>query len=199
MNYGTLKTDVAGYLHRTDLTTPIIGFIDKARVRIGGELRAIANYVSASVTSFSVGLSALPTNLSDLVSVTQDDRPLLYILPGEVRRFSHGGVYSIEGGDLLVPDATATTVINLTYFAIPDPLVNDADVGIAMLEWPQLWTFAAVAEGALYVQNMELAAVMNEAYGQMLRTANMAGDRARFGPAPAISSDQFSLQGMAVN
>jgi hypothetical protein len=197
MNYGTLKTTVAGNLHRTDLSVVILDFIDQARLRIGGDLRSRANYATGSVTSFSAGLSAVPTNVGKLVSVSQDNVPLRWVPPEQIDLYPNGGVWSEIGADLKVPGAGATTVVVITFFAIPLPLVNNADVSVPMLQYPQLWIYAATAEGAMYIQDFEQAASMNAAYEEVIRNANRSGDEVRFGAAPAMQTDQPFNQGMA--
>lgn len=189
MNFGTLKTSVAGYLKDSSTyTTQIPDFIDQARTRLGAEMRCQANYVSGTVTSFASGLTALPTNLAELVSVVDSNGvPLVPMNPNEVG-FNHdgGGVYAVVDTDLYVPDAGASTVITLTYYSIPTALVNDSDVVAGMSEYPSLWLYASVAEAARYVRDPDLEAVMERAYQSLLVSANRQGKRARHGPAPGV-------------
>jgi hypothetical protein len=196
MNYGTLKTAVAGYLHRTDLTTQIPDFVDQARLRIGADLRALPNWTTGTVTSFSASLAALPANLSRLVSVTDSSGNPLMPLPLDIAGQYTGGVYAVAGSDLYVPGAGSSTIIALAYYSIPAALVNNADVSVPMLEYPNLWLYASVMEGALYVQDYELADRMGQLYKALTLDANRAGDEARFA-APAMVADQPMIQGMA--
>lgn len=195
MNYGTLKTSVANYLHRTDLTAIIPDFIDQARTRLGADLRALANLTTGTVTSFSSSRTALPTNLAKLIGVTLADVPLLEVQPDQVFNYS-GGVYAVDGQDLVVPGAGSSTSVLLHYYSVPAALVNNGDVSVPMVQFPQLWIYAAVAEGALYCQDYELAGVMNAAYAELIRIANRSGDEARQ-VAPVMVSDQPMIQSMA--
>ena len=197
MTYSSLKASVADYLHRTDLTTPIIQFVENARLRIGGDLRGAANFTTATVTSFSNGLAALPVNLGKLVSVTDSDGFNLQPMSLDLVQNWSSGVYAVAGTDLYVPDAGSATVITLAYYAIPDPLVNAGDVSVPMLEYPQIWLYACLAEGAMYCNDFEAAGQWNGAYQELILQANRAGYEARFA-APAISSDQVNIQTMAV-
>lgn len=195
MNYGTLKASVASYVHRTDLTTVIPDFIDQARVRIGADLRAQANFTRGTVTSFALGRTALPSNFSKMVAVVLEGRPLLEVTASEVGQY-RGGCYAVDGIDLVVPGAGTATAVHLTYYAIPLALVLDADVGLGMLEWPSLWQFAANAEAALYIQDYELVKASNEAYQGVLALANRTGHESRM-VAPRMVSDQPMNQSMA--
>ena len=193
MNYGVLKTTVAAYLHRTDLATPIPDFIEQARVRIGADLRGTANYLTGTVTSFSAGLASLPANLSRIVAVTLDGVPLRYTSPAEVDYNYGSGVYSIIANKMFIPDAGSTTSAKLTYYGIPTALSADPDVGLGMAEWPMLWISAAVAEGAVYIQDFDLATQMNGIYNMLIETANRAGVETRIGPAPAVVNSDANV------
>lgn len=195
MNYGTLKASVAGYIHRTDLTAQIPDFIDQARVRIGAMLRSQANFTRGTVTGFTSSRTALPANLAALVAVKLADEPLLEVSTGDVMNYP-GGVYSVDGIDLVVPGAGTATSVALSYYTIPTALVNDADVSVPMLEFPQLWLYAAVAEAALYTQDYQLVEQMNDAFNGTLAVANESGHEARM-VAPAMASDQPSNQSMS--
>lgn len=188
MNYTTLQADVASWLHRTDLTTPIPKFIDQARTRIGRELRGLCNFTTGTVTSFSNGLSALPTNLAELAGVADaDGNPLFEVNVSEAGIGYTGGVYAVAGSDLWVPDAGSTTVVTLTYWAIPAALSSGSDISEGMDELPDLWRYASVAEAARYTQDWELADRMDAAYIEALRGANSACSRARF-VAPSVQN-----------
>jgi len=197
MNYGTLKTSIANYLHRTDLTAVIPDFIDQARVRIGGDFRGLANFTVGTVTGFTAGLTALPTNLGKLAGVRDSAGSALNFQPlDQVVQWSTG-VYSVSGSNLYVPTAGSATVVTLAYYAIPTALVNAGDVSVPMVQYPQIWLFASLVEAALYIRDLELVAAMNEAYELMIANANRAGNEARFGPAPAVIGDQLQYQSIS--
>lgn len=201
MTFGTLKSDVAAYLHRTDLTTPIADFCDKARIRIGADLRAQANYQTGTVTSFASGLSALPSNYAAMVAVTASDgTPYTFLPPPEVD-YNHDSeyVYSVLGTDLFIPNAGSTTTVNIYYYTVPAALVNNSDVVDAMVEWPSLWVYAATREGAIYCHDWDLAAQMDQLYEKELEKANSQGRDARYGPAPAVVDSGRNLMAWGPN
>ena len=69
MTYTTLQTDIAGYLHRTDLTAKIPGFIALAESSMLRELGL--REVETSVAGVTAGsLIALPTDFHSLVRLT---------------------------------------------------------------------------------------------------------------------------------
>lgn len=196
MNYSTLQTDVAAYLHRSDLTARLPQFIDQARVRIGRDMRSTANQKAATVTGFSSGRAAMPDNASILIAVWLDDYELQWVSQTQVAGAS-SGVYSVDGGDLIVPGADSTTAVSISYWAIPAPLVNPTDVSEGMNEQPDVWRFASVEEGAIFLQDWELAGQMRGLYTEAVRGANKAGRDLRFGKGVAMSDTSAAL--IAVN
>lgn len=195
MNYTTLKADVAGYLHRSDLTTQIPDFIEHARRRLGTDLRALCNQVNGSVTSFTSGRTGLPANLAALISVTLDDVPLQFVPVDQVGLVS-SGIYSVDGGDLIVPEAGSSTSVDLSYWAIPAALSGGSDVSEGMNELPHVWRYAAVMEGAIYLHDWELAEQMERLYRDAIAIANRAGRNTRL-PRPAMSDPAANIAAVA--
>jgi hypothetical protein len=60
VDYSTLKTSIAAFLHRTDLTSMVPEFIADAETRIYNELRIRAMEAAFNATT-SGGTVALPT------------------------------------------------------------------------------------------------------------------------------------------
>jgi len=152
------------------------------------------------VTSFSAGRSALPANYAAMAAVSLDGRPLLYMPPAAVAVYGDlSGVYSVDGGDLVVPGAGSTASVDVSYYTVPAKLVAGADVSEGMDEWPQLWLFQSVYQGALYTHDFELAGAMDSAYNQVLEVANRAGRQALYPQAAVVAMDVRGLAGEALN
>lgn len=177
MNYGQLKSQVAARLHRTDLTSVIPECIEAARVRIGADLRSLSNYKAAAVSGFTSGRATLPADLGSISALRDaDGTPLTFVHVAEVEYNSGTMVYSVDGPDLIVPQADSGSSYNLTYFAIPAALSNDSDVSDSMNEWPGLWQYATMIEAAIYLQDWELYDRMVDAYQGTLSGANWTGN-----------------------
>lgn len=198
MNYTTLKADVAAYLHRSDLTTQIPDFIEHARIRLGTDLRALCNQTTGTVTSFAAGVAALPSNLAALISVTQDGRQLIYVPADVAARYdtAGAGIYSVDGGDLIVPGASSSDTVDLSYWAIPAALSGGTDVSEGMAELPHIWRYASVMEGAIYLHDWDLAGQMMQLYRDAVQVANRSGRDARL-PRPAMSDPAANIAAVA--
>lgn len=191
MNYGQLKSQVAARLHRTDLTSVIPEFIEAARVRIGADLRSLSNYEEIQLTGFSAsGFAHLPTDFAEMVNIrTYEWVPLKYLPPDEVAYHQGELVYSITGAstpppNIQVPGAGTSSAYVMCYYSIPAALTLDADETRTMTAYPQLWQYASLLEGALYLQDWELYDRMVDAYQGTLASANRLGQI--YGPAPRM-------------
>lgn len=197
MNYTNLQSQALALTKRSDQSGSIIQqMIEQARIRIGADLKSLANYVVGTVTSFTDGLSALPSNYSSMVSVVDSDGiPLQFMPPGELE-FNHGQfVYTVYGSDLFIPDASSTDTYTISYYAIPAALSAGADVSYGMDEHPTLWLYAVATESLRYAWEFEAAAAMEGAYLAALEAANRQGNRARFGPGMAPIASEYNSSG----
>lgn len=196
--YTELQADIASYLHRTDLTTPIVEFIEKARLRIGRDLRALELETTATLTSPTADVFALPTDFMEARKVHSGGVSLRAVNFDEISYWTAADspyVYCIYGRNIWVPGATT---VDLVYFKVDATLTSGSTEHASMAAWPQIWLFASLAEAALYIRDWDLMDRMTALYQQEVQAANQRAELARQGPAPSMISDQLAVQGMAV-
>lgn len=193
MNYGILKSDTADYLHRSDLSSQIVKFIEKARVRIGRDLRVLEMEQLATLTGPTDSIFDLPADFQELRRATSAGIPLRSVNPHELdywTSLTSPQVYSIRGRKMTVPGATT---VDLWYFAIEAALASDSTEHPTMAAYPQIWQAAALLEAALFTNDAELLATWSGIYDAEVAAANRKAERARQGTAPAvIASDSYS-------
>lgn len=192
MNYGVLKSDTADYLHRSDLTTQIPKFIEKARQRIMRDLRALELEQAATLTGPTNSVFALPADFQELRRVYSNGVPLRSVNPHELQYWTSltsPQVYCIRGRNLTVPGATT---VDIWYYAAEATLTSDATEHPTMAAHPQLWQAATLYEAALFVTDAELTATWSAVYRDEVERINSRANRARVGTAPAsINSDAY--------
>jgi hypothetical protein len=192
MNYGTLKSDTADYLHRSDLTTQIPKFIEKARTRIMRDLRALELEATATLSSPSAGVFQLPGDFQELRRAYSAGVPLRSVNPHELEYWTSldsPQVYCIRGREITVPGATT---VDLWYFAAEPTLSSDATELATMAAHPQLWQAATLYEAGLFVTDAELIGTWSAVYRDEVDRINRRANRARVGAAPAsINSDAY--------
>lgn len=193
MNYTTLQADVAAYLHRTDLTSVIPSFIERARVRIGRDLKSVEQETTATISSFTAGVGALPADCMEVIRVTNGDSLLRAVNMQEVAFFmgaSDPVVYAVYGRNLLCPGASS---LSLTYLKIEAVLSSGATEHPTMAAHPQVWTAASVMEGALYAHDTALYDYWAQAYRDEVFRVNAQARRLRTGPAPGPVASEYNV------
>lgn len=199
MNYTTLQADVASYLHRTDLTTPITSFIERARVRIGRDLRSAEQITTTTLSSFTNSIAALPTDFQAMLRVESSGRALRPVSQAEIAYWSNtarGEVYTIANRNINIPGATSA---DLWYYRQEATLSSGATEHATMAAHPQVWLLASLAEGHLYVQDTEEYGKVVELFMAEVTAINRAHKRLQVGPAPATTTQDYFMDAPGPN
>jgi len=184
MTYGELKAAIAGYLHRTDLTTEIIDFITRGEQRIGRDARLVENRILATVTPSS-GIAALPTRFAEMRRVSTGTGSSLRILTPvsahAANNFGSSGnalAYYISGSINLLP--SSDTDIDIDYYEYPEPLAGSGDSALRpiLTRYENLYINAAMAEASLFIQDYEAYGIWSQRYVAELQQANKAAAEA---------------------
>jgi hypothetical protein len=155
-NYGTLKTALADFAERGDLTTQLPYFVDYAQQEIARNLRASVNTVAADIT-ISSGVIAVPSDyqaIRRLYLSTTPVRTIAICSPetlAEVNAEFSTGTYpthvSVQGSNFwFAPNVGATYTGKLLYWATPAAMSNDSDTNAVLTEYPFLYLYGALAE-----------------------------------------------------
>ena len=162
--YSDLKTSIAGYLARSDLTTQIPDFITFAENRLRRELR-IRQMLKSVTTSTVSGDSTveIPSDfieIRDFVALTNPIQPLSYSSPSALSndpRASEVGVpksYTILASEfLLSPPPDGVYTLRLLYFAAPAYLSDSNASNVFLNVAPDALLYAALIEAEPYLMN----------------------------------------------
>ena len=162
--HADLKTSVANYLARTDLTDQIPDFISLAERRILREVRIRQMLVSLDLTATAGSNKiALPANFleaRDLVVVGNPTKPMNYLSPSALSRNSLSSVsgqpanYTILAEEFqLAPSPDFAYTLSLLYFAKPASLSDDNQSNILLVNLPDMLLYAALLEAEPYLMN----------------------------------------------
>lgn len=205
MNYGALQAQIAGYLHRSDLSAEIPEFIEKARCRIGRDLRSLEQEQAG--TAAQIGATetyTLPADYQQMRQVVSGGRSLRQVNPHELTYWTSAGgqaggpsVYAIQGRVMTAPGAGASC--SLWYYRIEPALTLNATEHPTMAAHPQIWLAASMMEAALYTADTEQLATWSGLYDQEVQRVNFAAQRARQLAPAGINSDAFSTFAEAAN
>ena len=199
MTYSELQSLVASYLHRTDLSTEIQGFIELAEARIYRQLRSPEMVDFADVTFVAGnGRQPLPEGYVGMRQVRFDGGTRPYALSSvglhALPRFTGGNatdpiVYATEGLELSIAPAGDTT-ISLTYYRALPPL-TDSNTNNAMLDaYPQLFLYGALLEGGVFIQDQMLGTAYATLFDSELARITVSNEWSRHGEAPQMSAIQ---------
>ena len=161
--YSELKTAVANWINRTDLTSRIPEFIALAETRINRRLRIRAmETVYNADTASSTKLYALPTGFAGMRSFKLNTDPLTdldYMTPENMDRIWAGSstgkpkAYTLEGDNLrLSPTPDGAYEMELLYYKKFDALSDAAPTNWLMLNAPDVLLYGACLEAAPYMK-----------------------------------------------
>jgi len=191
--FSDLKTSVANYLNRTDLTTVIPDFIVLTENRLNRDLRVRTNLARAeTTTTASTAFYNLPTDLIELRNITYDTTSrsyaLEYLSPESLSReygvYTSGmpRAYTNLGKNIkLSPTPDAAYTININYFQKLVALSDSNTTNNILTEFPELYLFSSCLEGAVYLNDTEQTQRFAALYQKVVDSVRLNEDKARYG------------------
>ena len=162
--YSDLKTSIASYLARSDLTTQIPDFIKFAEIRLRRELR-IRQMLSVATLTATPGSQeiTIPTDFLEARDFIVNGNPvqaLNYVSPALYSRNSRG---SQSGQPLdytvlstvfkLAPAPDSDYSLSLTYYAAPAFLSNTNATNAFLTNCPDILLYASLIEAEPFLMN----------------------------------------------
>lgn len=191
MNYLQLKNNVADWIHRSDLSSQIVVFIEMARSRIAHDLNSMHLEVRATGTMTSE-YTDLPSNLVEIRSLKIDGRRINYwtedqiVQSGFDSATGHEAIYTIVANQIRVIGAPSSANYELVYKAIPAAMSADDDQDVILANYPQLYMYACELEYLLYSENETRAAQVVNYYKDAITQINDASSYAKY-PAGTLA------------
>lgn len=158
MNYTQLQTQVASYLHRTDLTVQIITFIELAESYLFRELHIKEMQIAVTGTTTG-GYATLPADFGSVarlaVTYAGASRTLDYMaVPNmPVASISSPSNYALENNKLRIWGASDGQAYTLYYIPAFQNLSASVSTNWLLTNAPELYLDAACLQGAKYLRN----------------------------------------------
>lgn len=182
--YANLKTAVADWLNRTDLTAAIPDFITLAEAELKRRLRRTS---VSDTLDIDDEVMDLPSDLAELRSISlasaspSQDVPLRLCTPEMLaeRKARANGVtgrpsdFAIVAGQLQVapaPDQTYTA--NIVYFQSLDPLSTTNTTNVVLDEAPDAYLFGALLQAEPYLEHDDRIPVWREKFDRAIDQLN---------------------------
>lgn len=197
--YSDLKTSIANYLGRSDLTSQIPDFITLAEVRLSRELR-IRQMLSNSTIATVGGTNtvSLPSDFLDLRDIYVDGnprQPISYMTPAAFSRdaqpeFSGKPVYYTINATqfVLAPNPDTNYNIKVLYYAKPTVLSDSNTSNAFLANAPDALLYASLLEAEPYLMNDQRILVWSNLYSNALQALNTADEKSEFSGVPLTMS-----------
>jgi len=191
-SYAELKTNIADFLNRDDLTSVSSTFVSLAEADLNRQIRHWRQE-KRSTAEIDTQYSAIPADMLEVIRfyiTSGDTRPLELISQAEMldRKFRNlntsgqPAYYAVTAGELEVypvPDGTYTS--ELYYFGKTDAL-SDSNTSNWILEhYPDAYLYGSLIHSAPYLKDDARIQVWAALYQSAIDSINQASEKAKFG------------------
>jgi hypothetical protein len=194
-NYTDLKTSVANYLGRSDLTSVIPDFISFAELRLSRDLRTRQMLKSATAATVSGdGKVALPTDFLELreLHIQGSPRmPLTYMSPSlfnrDARAHESGEpiFYTILATELeLAPEPDTAYTLEILYYAKPTVLSGSTASNVFLANYPDALLYASLLEAEPYLINDARTQTWATLYDRAIKNISDADQNGEYSGVP---------------
>jgi hypothetical protein len=198
-NYSDLKTTVANYLGRSDLTSQIPDFISLAEIRLNRNLRIrqMLKNATASTTGGdpTVGLPSDFLELRDIYIAGNPRITLSYLSPSAFSRDARADqsgrpvFYTMSGAEfVLAPLPDTTYTLTMLYYAKPTALSDANPSNVFMANAADCLLYGALLEAEPYLMNDARLAVWSQLFGNSIETLNSSDDSSEYAGIPLTMS-----------
>lgn len=197
-SYTELKTSIANYLNRSDLSSVIPDFITLAESKMNTilRLRLMQKRVSTTTASNDPFID-LPSDFSEMIQFFVDGNPnvvLDYVNPTEIElnnlRETTGTPrqYSIIGNEIkLNPIPDSTHGLKLTYFGKIPNLSDSNTTNYILSNYPQVYLYGSLLEAQPYIVNDERIQVWMSLYNEAIQLINRDDEQGRYAGRTAFA------------
>ncbi len=192
VNYSDLKTSVADWLNRTDLTTTIPDFITLAEAGFNKEIRN-RKMIKRATATIDSQYSAVPSDWLQTVDFVIESNPIVtleFITNEQLDKlretYTSSGTpkfYTIVGQELEVlpvPDS-ATLTGEITYYSKIPNLTDTNSTNWLMNSNPDIYLYGTLLQSAPYLVDDSRIAVWSSLYQKLVKDLEIADQKARVG------------------
>ncbi len=194
-NYNDLKTTVANYLGRSDLTTAIPDFISLAELRLQRELRTRQMLKSATATMTSGDAKvALPTDfleIRDLHVQGNPRMPVTYMSPSTFTRDSRADesgkpiYYTVLANEFqFAPIPDTAYVLEILYYAKPTVLSGSNASNVFLANYFDALLYASLLEAEPYLINDARTQTWASLYDRAIKNISDADQNGEYSGVP---------------
>ena len=195
--YALLKTTIANYLNRTDLTSYLGDFITLTESRLNRELR-VREMVNTDTTTTTVAGTqsySLPSGFLEASAVIYQSNPyrtLRFMANGDFYRQYNvtqtSGLptfFTIVGENILLgvaPDSAQT--LQIDFYKTITALSESNTTNTILTNYPELYLYGALAESSPFLMQDERLNTWASLYKEALKNANLSSEKGSITSSP---------------
>lgn len=195
--YALLKTTIANYLNRTDLTSYLGDFITLTESRMNRELR-VREMVNTDTTTTTVSGTqsySLPSGFLEASAVIYQSNPyrtLRFMANGDFYRQYNvtqtSGLptfFTIVGENILLgvaPDSAQT--LQIDFYKTLTALSESNTTNTILTNYPELYLYGALAESSPFLMQDERLDTWARLYKEALKNANLSSEKGSITSSP---------------
>jgi len=192
MTYAELKTAIANYLNRSDLTSDLDTFIDNVEAELNRRLRTKDMIKRATATADSQYLT-VPTDWMEAINVeitSNDFSPLFQqsIESLDVYRKSNNNsvgqpVYfaMVDDSIELAPTPDGQYTLQLTYYAKISALSSSNTSNFVSVSHPDVYLYGALKHASIFLMEDERIPMFTQQFEKALEEMRLEQEKAAFG------------------
>jgi hypothetical protein len=195
--YALLKTTIANYLNRTDLTSYLGDFITLTESRLNRELRVreMVNTDTSTTTVAGTQSYSLPSGFLEASAVIYQSNPyrtLRFMANGDFYRQYNvtqtSGLptfFTIVGEKILLgvaPDSAET--LQIDFYKTLTPLSESNTTNSILTNYPELYLYGALAESSPFLMQDERLNTWAGLYKEALANANLSSQKGSITSSP---------------
>lgn len=197
MTYAELKSAIADYLNRSDLTSTIDTFIDQSEAEMNRKLRHKKMIKRATATCDSQYL-AVPTDWLEAINVeitSNDFSPLMQmsiesldVYRKSINNRSGQPVYFalVDDSIEVCPNPDGDYELQLTYYASIPALSDSNTTNWVSTYYPDLYLNMTLFQGSMYLMDDDRAKSFKGLYESIFEEMRMEQEKAAFGKGSLI-------------
>ena len=171
-NYATLKSTIADYLNRADLTSQIETFIQFAEADLNTRLRCREQIVRAEATS-SAEFVQLPADWLEAINlhIVGGQQPLRYVTLDEADIINKEQIYTaphfyslMNGAIEIIPEPADDIDIEMIYYAKITALSNVNTTNWLLTKAPDVYLYGALTHAAPFLMDDQRIPVFAQIY-----------------------------------
>jgi hypothetical protein len=198
-SYSELKTTIANYLARSDLTTQIPDFIRLAEIRLQRDLRTRQMLVVATAsTTGNDSTVGLPTDFLEMRDIHINTTPATTITYLSPNAFYAGARttdigkpvnYTVLGAEIqLAPIPDTTYTLQMLYYAKPTALSDSNSSNVFLANYPDALLYAALGEAEPYLMNDARLQTWAALYDRSITAISTSDQSSEYGGQPMSMS-----------